>query len=208
MKGKFRTAAFEFARKVSSFEVLHLVLFGSVSRDEEDKRSDLDFLVVIDTEGPADDHPDHDRISQAAFDVEKRHDCAIQIVFANRSFAGLDDYFVQHALAEGTILYSRAPRIELEGMDLEPHVIIHYSLQQLNQSQKMTFRNRLYGYRSKREYKDKVYRHQTPGLLKETGGDKLGLATIMVPRRNLKRITDFLDKSNATYRTREVWMYR
>ena len=154
MKGKFKKAAFEFARKISSFEVLHLVLFGSVSRNEEDKRSDLDFLVVIDTGGPADDHPDRDKISQAAFDVEKRHDCAIQIVFANRNFSGLDDYFIQHALAEGTILYSRAPRIELEGVALESHIIIHYSLRKLNQSQKMTFRNRLYGYRSKREYKD------------------------------------------------------
>ncbi len=50
MNEKIREIAFRFALMVSRYDPLYVVLYGSAARGTDTEASDLDFLVVLDTE--------------------------------------------------------------------------------------------------------------------------------------------------------------
>ena len=93
---EFREVIFEFAKEVSSLNnVNYIFLFGSVAREEADKRSDIDLCVVI-------NNNDKKKISSIALDLEKKYDKNIQLVIS-QNFIKVDKYFIcfyEHLLGE------------------------------------------------------------------------------------------------------------
>ena len=50
LQEEFRDLVFKFAREPSKKEVSYIFLFGSVAKGDADRRSDVDLLVVFDTD--------------------------------------------------------------------------------------------------------------------------------------------------------------
>ncbi len=189
---EFRELVFEFAKRVSCLHtVKHVFLFGSVAREEADKRSDIDVCIITNADN-------RKQISKIALDLEKRHDKNIQLVIS-RNFSKLDKYFINNLFEEGILLYSKEPLIRLKGMKCKEFVLLSYSLKNLTQNEKMNIKTKHYGYSTEKKAKKRTYKSHFEGLLKKVEGVRIGSGAVLIPVRNTKPVLDLLDAFNIKY---------
>ncbi len=207
MKEITRKVVFEFVENVTRFDIFYLVLFGSASKEKEKKDSDIDLFVVMNTKEDVDKHEDIEKIKKAAFQLERKYDRDIQLLITNRNYDRVEDYTVQKIFSEGIILYARSPEITMNGIRVEPFSFVSYNLSGLSHSEKMRFRNELYGYSTMRKYKKKTYKNIKQGLLDKLNGIRIGLGTVMVPKHALAPLEKMLGAYKIAYKEREAWVY-
>jgi predicted nucleotidyltransferase len=207
MQEKFQDAVFEFAKQVSNIPKIYGVfLFGSVARGEADKKSDIDFLIVLDTQQDPDLMDERNKVSKIALDLEKRFDRNIQIVFSNSRFDKLDRQFIEDVLREGIILFGRPLIIADNKIGFSPYVLIYYELTGLSSSDKMRVKRALYGYETRRAFKGKVYTSKAKGLVNELDGKRTGIASILLPHRKSRPVLETLEKFGAKISKEMVWL--
>lgn len=207
MKELTRKVVFEFVESVTKFEIFCVVLFGSAAKEKERKESDIDFFVVMNTKEGVDRVKDTEKIKAAAFQLERKYDRDIQLLITNRNYDRVEDYTVQKIFSEGIILYARSLEIKMNGIRVEPFSFVTYDLSSLTHSEKMRFRNELYGYNTTRIYKKKTYNNIKQGLLEKLNGIKIGLGTVMVPKHALAPLEKMLDSYKIVYKERAAWVY-
>jgi len=207
LQEQFQETVFEFVKQVSSIPKIHGVyLFGSVAKGEADAKSDIDFLIIMDTEQDPDQLDERSKVSTIALDLEKKHDRNIQLVFSNTRFDKLDGQFVEDVLREGIILFGRPLIITDNKLGFSPYILIHYELTDLSSSDKMKVKRALYGYETKRSLKGKMYTSKTNGLVKELGGKRTGIASILLPHRKSRPILEALEGFGARISKEMVWL--
>lgn len=189
---EFKELVFEFDRKVSELNnVRHIFLFGSVAREEADRRSDVDLCIII-------DDTNKKEISKVALDLEKKYDKNIQLVIS-KNFSKLDKYFIDKLLEEGIILYSREPLIKFKDVKCNEFLLISYSLKNLTHKDKMKIKAKFYGYSTKKIVNKKVYKSSYEGLVKQLNGTSVGAGAVLVPLRSAQPIVGILDSFNVKY---------
>ena len=189
---EFKDIVHEFDSKIADLpNVMYIFLFGSVAREEADKRSDVDFCVILNNNNKKE-------ISKIALDLEKKYDKNIQLVISE-NFSKLDNYFISKLFEEGILFYGREPLIKLKDAKCREFLLISYSLKNLVQKDKMRIKAKLYGYSTKKKINNKVYKSSYKGLIKELGGVSVGAGAVLVPLRNAKYILDILDNFNVKY---------
>jgi len=204
---EFERAAFEFARRVSRYErVGHVIVFGSAARGDVDRRSDLDILVVLETDDEPESLDVYEVVSDAALDVGRDYDKRIQLVVTNRRFSGLDEYFVETALVEGKVVYGKTTCLEAGKLKLEPYYILMFTLENLEQKDKMRVKRRLYGRVSRRMYKGKEYVSEYEGLVTEEGGVALGRGCALAPAKSLGKFRQVFKELGVKYRQTMAWI--
>lgn len=207
MLKEFEGPVFEFAKRISRLSHIYSVLlFGSVASGEADKRSDIDFLVVFDTRGNVSKVKERSQVSEIALNIEQKYDKGIQLVFSNRDFKGLDRQFVEEVLRGGITLFGRTPIVQAASLRLQPYNLVHYSLSNLNRSDKMKVKRSLYGHKTKKSYKDKAYESRSRGLLDKLEGRRTGIASVLVPIRYAKVLADTLESFGVNYEVIDVWL--
>lgn len=178
---EFQELCFEFARRISSLgNVSFLFLFGSVAREEADKRSDIDFCVITNND-------DKKEISSIALDLEKKYDKNIQLV-VSKDFTKLDSYFIKNIFSEGILLYAKNPIIKLKNLKCEEFILFSFSLLNLSQSEKMKIKRVLYGYETEKRQKNKIYKSKAEGMVEELNGFSVGRGAVLLPVKNSKYI--------------------
>lgn len=203
----FKDLVFEFAKRISDISVVRsLILFGSVAKGEADMRSDADFLVILDTQKPASKMLERKQVSEIALDLEKKFDRSVSLVFTNKNFDGLDRQFVEEVFKEGLILYGKVPQVDVERLKLEPYSLVHFSLKKIGKPDKMRLKRALYGHRTVKRYKRKTYKSEVMGLIEKLGGKRTGIASVLVPAKNLKELTDTLRRFEVEYEKLDVWL--
>lgn len=203
---KLKDIAFQFAKAVSGYNILYLVLFGSVAREDVTSTSDLDIFIVFDTKGPVEDKGINE-IGNIAHRLEAEHYISIQVIYSNRNYDGIDAYFLQKVFSEGIILYAKTVDVTLNSKQVKPFTIISYHINNLTQNEKMKLKTQLYGYKTEKKVKKKKYSSFFPGLLRQLGGRQLGLGTILVPTRHITPVEKLLRKFKARYSVTEAWLF-
>jgi len=207
MQKEFEDAVFEFVKRISNFDIVNsVILFGSVAKGEADKRSDIDFLIIFDTIKPIRRIKEKKEIGNITLDIEKRFDRNIQLVFSNKNFERLDRQFVEQAFKEGLVLYGRVPQIDVKKLRLEPYSLVYFSLKKLSKSDKMKFKKAIYGHKTIKKYKNKVYKSSVVGIVEQLGGRRTGIASVLIPAKKIKEFTDILKKFGAEYEILDVWI--
>lgn len=207
MKESLRKLVFEFAELVSPYKILYLVLFGSVLKEKQTSESDVDFFVVLDTAEEPLQCPEREKIMAVASMLEERYNRNIQIIITNKKYDRVEDYFVQKVFSEGLTLYAKKLPLKLNKMPLKPYVFVSYDLKKLTHSQKMKLKNILFGYKTKKKYKRKVYTTTKQGLVKKHGGRKIGIGTFMIPKENFTQVEKTLERFKILYKTIDTWIY-
>jgi len=207
MKDSLRKLVFEFAELASQYNVLYIILFGSVLKEKETRESDIDFFIVLDTTKDASSSPEQEKILSMATMLENRYNRNIQVIIANKRYDRLEDYFVQKVFGEGLILYAKKFPVKINKVSLKPYVFISYELKKLNHSEKMKLKNILFGYKTKKRHKKKIYSTIKKGLVKRLGGRKIGIGTFMLPKENLTQIEKTLNRFNILYKMIDTWIY-
>jgi len=70
----------------------------------------------------------------------------------------------------------------------------------------MKIKRALYGYKTKRRYKGKLYTSQLNGLISKLDGKRTGIASILLPFRNSRPVLDTLEKFGAKINKTNVWL--
>ncbi len=181
-------------------EIESVIVFGSVARDQAGKESDLDVCLILKNESTKND------ISNKILDLEKKYDKNINLVFSDSSFKGLDRQFIETILREGITVYGKKPDASIQQLELEPYEIIKFDLSNLDQSKKMKIKRLLYGIKTKKKYKGKIYTNKQEGLVEKLGGLRIGIASILIPEKNSWELEDILRENGVSLRKITIWL--
>jgi len=181
-------------------EIESVIVFGSVARDQAGNESDLDICIVLKNENIK------DNISNKILDLEEKYDKNINLVFTDSSFKSLDRQFIETILREGITIYGKKPDASIQQLEHEPYEIIKFDLSNLDQSKKMKIKKLLYGIKTKKRYKGKIYTNKQEGLVEKLGGLRIGIASILIPEKNSWELENILRENGVSLRKITIWL--
>ena len=145
-------------------------------------------------------------ISNKILDLEKKYDKNINLVFTDSSFKDLDRQFIETLLREGNTVYGKTPDASIQQLELEPYEIIKFDLSNLDQSKKMKIKRLLYGVKTKKKYKGKIYTSEQKGMVEELNGLRIGIASILIPEKKSWKLENILRKNGVSLRKITIWL--
>lgn len=205
---KFQPIITDFVNNAEKIpNLVSAILYGSIVKGEMHKKSDIDILLLFDT----DHNPELGRESKVAHqisaEVMKKHSSPnpISLVFSNLNDIEPNELdFIWNTAKEGVIIWGKPNLAMLKLKDvLEPKLLITYSTKGLERKEKVALHRALYGYRSKSVVNGKLYVTKKEGIVKKE--EKLGLNTVIVSAEKADAITNILEKFRVKYSIRKVW---
>jgi len=199
-------------RKLYDLEgVVLIALYGSFARQEVDRRSDIDLLMLFTTK-----QTKEQALAKIDDITAKYADRLIQITA--RSLDEIDEsdtYFLRNIMRDAKILYFRRMlpldidlfTVPLHTiLDLTPYILIKFDLSNLSDAkEKRRFNTALYGHISKKKRGRKTYKYRYHGLLEQVGGEKIGPGVILIPEESLKRVEELLDEYGIDADVEKIW---
>jgi predicted nucleotidyltransferase len=184
-------------RTLPTTAVRAVVLFGSAARGEATEASDIDLLVLPRS-------PRSTRIVLRAIErVEKMHKVRVSTLISHSaSFSDIDRQLLESVVRQGQTLVGRLPRLGMRELDLEPVRLLALDLRGIDQPSKVRLERELFGYRSRRRYRGKVYASRTLGRLERLGGRRVGRGVVIVPERAVGEV----DRLLRSHRARRVFV--
>jgi predicted nucleotidyltransferase len=187
------------SRLRTQFKDITVILFGSAARGEWKTGSDVDLCIIC-------RQVQEKAISKAISSIVKSYNIEVQIIFTDTSFGSLDHTFVETIIREGRLLVGPWPMIALQKLRLEPYRLLRYDIHNLSNPEKMRLRRALYGTVTTKRYKGKVYTSNQTGLIDKDKSIRAGIASVLVPEKDAKRVVEFLRSNGAQVREIVVWM--
>ena len=177
-----------------------ILLYGSFARGEEDNRSDIDLMLVFDSEKPK------RHISEVMKVVsELKPHREIRPVLTN-----LHDYdpsFFLNVFREGKLLWGRV-MISGEGLLLRPFILISYDLTSVSPAKKVKISRFVHGYRSTKVIEGAKKTYNYTGVAEKFGVRIISKGTLLVPEQNKKEILGFLDNNGIDYDQLSIWLHQ
>lgn len=172
-----------------------IILFGSSARGEADKESDIDIFVNV--------KKDEKKIKETIDrEINKFYKSKIAEVWINKGIknifsinvGNLDNWKLKRSIiSDGIVLYGRYKET--------PNKLKAYYQFNLDSIKDITKRNfilrKLFG------RKEKGY--ESPGIVFEKGGQKLGSLSFIVPAENAQEIIKILNDNKIKYKLFEFW---
>ena len=184
----------------SNSDIQATVLFGSYARKQNHSQSDIDICMIITNQ------KSKNKISNQILGLEKKYNKNINILITTPTFKDLDRQLVETILREGIVLYGTLPDISIKQLELEPYEIIKYDLSHLSQSEKMKIKRLLYGIKTKKKYKGKIYESKQKGIVEDFGGLRIGIASILIPEKLSWEVEDKLRQYDISLRKITIWL--
>lgn len=119
-------------------KLTQLVVYGSVARGEEERRSDVDLLLVFDTE----EDPEKTELAKTARReierafVEARCERGAQISMTN--LRTIDESFIENIAREGVVIWGKPFFLDTEGI-LKPMILFEYRVGGKSKVEKVRF---------------------------------------------------------------------
>ena len=171
-----------------------VVLFGSAARNEASADSDIDLLILPRSRRAT------RRVLEAIERVETERKVKISTLISHStSLADLDRQLLESIVRQGRPLVGALPDLGTHQLDLEPVRLVSLSMRSLDQRSKVRLERELFGYRSRRKYRGKVYSGRTRGRLELLGGRRIGRSLVIVPEHAVGEV-DRLIRSHGAYR--------
>lgn len=185
-------------------EIKRIILFGSVARGTFDKKSDVDLFIELLNPAKKDMFNNTLKSVLRSFEEKAEHTWQLKGVKLPITcvIGSLDEprwkELKEELISTGLCIYDK---FEMLPKKLKHYFMISYSLKKLLKKDQMKLIRRLFGYNT---FKKKEYKHA--GLLKETGGMKLGTNTILVRSDIIKDFRKLFAKFKVKINIREAWL--
>jgi len=184
------------------------ILFGSAVTGEFRRKSDVDVLLLFDTDHDPEMGPEAQAALALSAEIAAGCDLAhpFSFVMENLRQGDLDPDFLWETTREGVVIWAHPSLVLLPASHprLEPALLVTYSTRGMSGRDKGALHRALYGYRVERKAGEKVYVSEKPGLINEVGR-RLGPGVVLVPVRAADRLIGLLERHGATYRVTKVW---
>ncbi len=187
-------------------EIENIILFGSLSTGRFNKESDIDICILFKRNTPKSmENTIFNYFLNLGKDLNRSIQC---IFFFPEDINNWDTIFVENILAEGQSLYGNSNYYEtlIKTLKVKPYQIITLNLRALNNSAKMKLKRILYGYKTTKQYSEKIYKYKKKGLVKELQGMKLGRGSFIIPEKFLFLIENKLKEFDIKFSNFRVWM--
>jgi len=198
MKKKDKKLIEKFIEKTKNMPNLEcIVLFGSMARDEADKRSDIDLLLVFNEENPK----SHISEIMSIITTLKPHR---EIRPTVTNLTDYDEEFLQTVLREGDVLWGKI-LITTDHLLLKPFRLVSYDISALKSSKKVKVSRLIYGYQSKKTVNGKIKQYRYKGLKDKYNVYLISKNTVLIPEQYAKLFLVELDKYHVSYQDKMVW---
>ncbi len=200
----------EFIRRAHEIPNLEgAILFGSAVKGELTKKSDIDVLLLFDTDHNPELGKEMDGALKLSSDIAKKYDLPYSFSFVVKNIndpGDVDPDFLWNVAQEGILIWGkpdlkilREPHPSLEAM-----MLISYSTKGLKPGQKSAIQRGLFGYKYKLSIGQKRYQGDKRGLVKKSGC-RLGAGVFLVPAKDAKAVIEMLQKNGAKYKVIKLW---
>lgn len=204
-----RGAVAEFLARASEIPNLHsAVLYGSAVRGEMHHKSDIDVLLLFDTDHNPELGVEAEIAVSVAGDAVMTSGCPYEFSFVIsniRDLAETDTDYLWNVAREGIVIWGRPEYVlPTDAMSLSPYLIITYDLSDLSARDKRAVHRALYGYRVTREVDGRRYESSSQGLVRGRSR-RLGKAVILIPAREAGPVVAVLHERGARWTETKVW---
>jgi predicted nucleotidyltransferase len=174
------------------------VLYGSIAREDYDRRSDIDIMLIIDHENPAEFTS---TISKMITKLRPHRE--IRTVLTN-----LQDYdkdYYQNVFQEGRVLFGKVI-LAPENIGLKPCMLISYDLSGKPNSLQVKISKMVHGYSSKKmiDGKEKIYKY--PNIEEKYGGKIVSKSALILSFPNGNRFKKELRQLKVPFKEIKIWM--
>jgi predicted nucleotidyltransferase len=201
-------AVMEFGRRAAEIPNLRAaVLFGSAATGTLTKKSDMDILLVFDTEKNPETGPEAAAAQELAGDISSRLGTAYPFSFVmyGRNDA-VEPALLRDVLRDGVVLFARAGDVlgaRKEG--LVPYLLVSYSLKGMRPKEKMALQRGLFGYTAVRNLRGKRYRNSRPGLV-GASGKRIGPTAFILRFGKADEMRSIFRESRCKYSETPIWL--
>lgn len=175
-----------------------IVLFGSMARDDYDKRSDIDIMIILNEEHPSEYSPIISRII-----TELKPHREIRTVLTN--LHDYDEDYYQNVFRDGKVLYGKV-LLTPESLALKPYLLISYDLTGKQNTLQVKISKRVHGYTSKKliNGQEKVYTYS--GLKDSDGAKLVSKSAVIVPFEKGQEFCEELKQLDVLFKVFKIWM--
>jgi predicted nucleotidyltransferase len=201
----------EFIRRADEIPNLKAaVLFGSTVDGTMSKKSDIDILLLFDT----DHNPELGEEMKSALDlsgdIAKKFDLPYSFSFVAKNLNNPEDVepdFLWRVAEKGILIWGKPDLNILKGAhpSFETMAIVKFSLEGLPGKNRASIRRALYGYKVEKTVKGKTYISQKGGLVSRKDY-RLASGVVMVPASLLDQISEVLKKNGAKFKISRIWV--
>ena len=183
------------------------VLFGSAVDGTFSKKSDIDVLLLFDTEGNPEVGEEAEAVHRLAGEISARPSLSHPFSFVMYSRDEvMDTSLLREVLRDGVVLFAR-PGVVLSvpRERLRAYVLISYTLKGMEPRDKMALQRGLYGYEVAKSVGDKQYRSSAPGLVGRWGR-RVGPTVFLLPEEHAGKARDLLRERNCPFKEVPIWL--
>lgn len=186
----------DFADNVSKIpNLVGVILFGSVVTGDMSKKSDIDILLVFDTNHNPEIGKEAKLAHEIASNISTKYDLLypFSFVFINkRNMGEVESDFLWNVVKEGVVIWGKPQDILMKTPhpSLEPLMLIRYSVKELNEKNKRKLLRWLYT--SKKRIIGK-------------GKERLGPGVLLIKAEKFEDIKKVFDKLNVKYSIKKFW---
>ena len=199
MEEEDRALISTFIKKITGLHFIEaIVLYGSIARGDYDGRSDIDLMIVINSENPL------EYLSQiTSIITDLRPHREIRPILTN-----LHDYseeFYKNVFREGIVLFGKLVLTE-DDLAIHPHYLISYDLTGQPNSKKSRISQKVYGYKSTKTVDGKKYEYTYPGLIDEFDSILVSRGTLILDIDDGDKFMSDLKELGVKYRFWNIWI--
>ncbi|HIH38377.1 TPA: hypothetical protein HA245_05545 [Candidatus Woesearchaeota archaeon] len=197
MKEHIKIAA-EFALSIQHIEgIRQIILFGSVSRGEDTRTSDIDIAITF-----------HGvEKMQLSSQLNKLKPESIQLTLIPLNKLHEETELVGALTGEGILLYGKPIILQNKKTDLTAKLLVSYSMSRMEQTEKVKLNRALYGSTSISRENGKTYQTKTRGLIGEPGIERLQKGVLLIERKKSAKVINVLKRFGAEVKEIPVWTY-
>ncbi len=183
-------------QKIPSIEAI--ILFGSLAREDFDKRSDIDLMIVIKEEQPTNYSPIISRII-----TELKPHREIRTILTNMN--DYDEDYYQNVIREGKVFFGKL-LLTPDNIALQPFFLISYDLSGRPNSLQVRISKKVHGYTSKKilDGKEKIYKYS--GLKDIEGAKLVSKSALILPSNKGLEFINELNQLKITNKNFKIWM--
>lgn len=175
-----------------------IVLFGSFAREDVDRRSDVDILLVVDRRDPGSLRAD---VARLVSEMKPRRD--INPILTNLS--DLEPSFLRTVFQEGRVLYGKVV-LSPDHLALQPRVLLAYDLSKTSPSVKVQVSRLVHGFTSVKTVAGirKTYRY--PGLAEKFRGTAVSRSALLLHPHDAEAFVAQLESRKIPYERWDVYL--
>lgn len=177
--------------------LVSIVVFGSLVRDELSPKSDIDLLLVFDTDHNPELGEEAKIAHEVAMKISIKYDLIhpFSLIFINQqTIEDTEPDFLWNVAREGILLWGKPSNAIYREppSSLEPFLLVKYSTRNMEPKEKRKLLRKLYT--AKKRLMDKE-------------NERLGPGVLLTPAGKFEKLKELLDSFHVKYSVKKIWIH-